>query len=204
MVTAVRDLWLLVLLLLAPARRVDVVGLLLPSHLTCDGLESWAGFPLPPVTECGIWCRFALYVDTVCRRCLDAGVDCGCDDGLGNPAVGEIMRYIERTVATVQHAAPNGFLPTLTVQPGTVFVAPFPVTQEANNCASGYACFPSPQNPRPPNAPSLGSIQARPPNRHCSTPMYVAPSAPAAVLSGSAVSAAVLSGSAVAAATTTA
>jgi hypothetical protein len=116
MVTAVRALSLLVLLLLAPARRVDVVGLLLPSHLTCDGLESWEGFPLPPVAECGIWRRFALYVDTVYRRCLDAGVDCGCDDGLGNPTVGEIMRYIERTVATVQHAAPNGFLLRVVVQ----------------------------------------------------------------------------------------
>jgi hypothetical protein len=116
MVTAVRALSLLVLLLLAPARRVDVVGLLLPSHLTCDGLESWEGFPLPPAAECGIWHCFALYVDTVCWRCLDAGVDCGCDDGLGNPAVGEIMRYIERTVATVQHAAPNGFLPRVVVQ----------------------------------------------------------------------------------------
>jgi hypothetical protein len=78
--------------------------------------EGWEGFPLPPAAECGIWRRFALYVDTICRRCLDAGVDCGCDDGLGNPAVGEMMRYIERTVATVQHAAPNGPLPRVVVQ----------------------------------------------------------------------------------------
>ena len=79
------------------------------------------------------------------------------------------------------------------------FVAPSPVKQEANNCARGCACFPSPHRPRPPSPPSLGSIQARPPNRHCSTPMYVAPSSSAAGLSGAAVSAAVLSGSVVAA-----
>ena len=100
------------LLLLLPAS----VGMWVPSHLTCDGGERWEGFPLPPAAQCGIWRRFSQFVDTVCRCCFDAGVDCGCDDGYDNPAVAELMRYVAQTIATVQTAAPAGPVPRVVVR----------------------------------------------------------------------------------------